>query len=150
MRLTCAITVVLAVNPITGTSLSGRAAAQEGGRSVPVLVAWQGQVKLERRKDAPQSGYIADQEAWQALWTSWRGVEPAPWINFDEAIILVAANRDPNRIGVTATLDDAGDLRVVHRSTLIAFINPTEFAYQFALIRREGIKTIGGKPIASP
>lgn len=70
-----------------------------------------------------------------------------PEVDFDKHLILIAVNGDPNRISIHPGLDGKGDLKVNYSSTLIGFLDPITCAYQFALIRREGIKTIGGKAI---
>jgi hypothetical protein len=91
--------------------------------------------------------YVADDRTWEKLWKAWRGSEEVPYVDFKEAIILVAVNGDPNSISAQPAIDDKGELTVSFNATLIAFVNFDTCAYQFALIRRAGIKTIGGKPI---
>jgi hypothetical protein len=116
-------------------------------KSVPVLVSWNGSIKLEQRKKGPAAGYIADQTAWKDLWSDWRPTEEVPNINFSEVIVVVAVNRDPNKISAHALLDPQGDLTVSHLSTLIGYTKFDSCTYQFVLIRRDGIKTVNGKPI---
>ncbi len=71
-----------------------------------------------------------------------------PEVDFDKELILVVVNDDPNKIWLAAALDNKGDLKVLSERTLLGFVNATTCAYQFALIKREGIKTIGGKAIS--
>jgi hypothetical protein len=120
--------------------------ADEAGE-VKLLQTWRGEVKLELRKQAPDAGFIADAESWDKLWKAYRVTEKVPKVDFKEHLILVAVNRDPNRIGARAKLSEKGDLSVVHLGTLIGFEDPQTCAYQFAKISRKGIKSIEGKPL---
>jgi hypothetical protein len=122
-------------------------AAAAEPKEVKLEKTWSGEVAIELKKEAPASGFLADKEAFAKLWKAYRGKEDLPEIDFSKELVLVAVNNDPNKISIVAKLDDKGDLKVVHASTLIGFINPKTCAYQFALIKREGIRTIGGKPI---
>jgi hypothetical protein len=147
MRLTCSAAVVLAMSCIMLTQPPGFSQPKEKTRSTPVVVSWQGLVKLELSKDAPKDGYVAEGKTWEKLWKAWRGTEQVPSVNFKDAVILVALNRNPNSISILPTIDEKGDLKMTIESTAVGFINPTEGAYQFALITREGIKTIRGNEI---
>jgi hypothetical protein len=121
-------------------------AAHAESKPVKVQKSWSGEVKLDLRKEAPNEGYVADKEAWAKLWKAYRGGD-APEVDFDKELVLVAVNDDPNTIDVLPALDDKGDLTVVLESALVGYLNPTTCAYRFALIRREGVKTIGGEPV---
>ncbi|APZ92027.1 hypothetical protein [Fuerstiella marisgermanici] len=147
MRLPWPASVVLAMTfaVLTGPPAYWHPLAKT--KSVPVVVSWQGEVRMELRKEAPKRGYVTDGKTWERLWKAWRATEKAPSVNFKEAIVLVAANDDLNQISVIPAIDDKSDLKLIYESTLIGFLNPTEFAYQFALIKREGVKTIKGKAI---
>ena len=147
MRLTFCAPIVIATCFIVLSHLPGQSLTNDEGKKVSTLVSWGGKAKLETRKQAPEAGYVADEETWKELWNAWRGTEKAPWVNFRETVVVIAANHDPNGMGVECTVDDNGDLKVRRSSTLIAFPKPTEFSYMFALIRRAGIKTIDGEKI---
>jgi hypothetical protein len=82
---------------------------------VPWLVSWGGKVKVELRKGAPKTGYVADSKTWKKLWNAWRAKEQAPHVNFKEAIILVGVSEKPNQIMTTGELDDKGDLLLRRR-----------------------------------
>lgn len=112
-----------------------------------VMVTWSGTYKLEQKQAAPPLGYVADAIAWKGVWTAWRGTEPVPEVNFNNAIVVVAVSKDPNKIGAGVMLNANGDLSFAHRQTLMAFENPTTGTYQFAVIPKEGIKTINGQAI---
>ena len=47
-------------------------------------------------------------------------------------------------------LSDPEDVKVTVASTLIFYANPTTCTYQFAVVKREGIKTVGGKAVVKP
>jgi hypothetical protein len=122
--------------------------ADEKPKPIKVEKTWEGEVKIELRKEAPETGYLADEGAWAKLWKAYRGEEKMPEVDFDKELILVAVNTDPNRISISPEVDAKGDLKVTSTRTLIAFIDPKTCAYQFALTKREGIKTISGKAIS--
>jgi len=149
MQMTWSATVMIAVSCITSCHDNGPgySDALEKSKSLPVVVSWRGKIKLELRNEAPKGGYIADGKTWEKLWKAWRGTEEVPSVNFQEAIVLVGVNNNPNWINVLAEIDDNGALQLTYASTLMGFINPQEGAYEFALIRRDGIKTIAGKEI---
>jgi hypothetical protein len=149
MKITWSATVMTAVSCIIlcHDNGPGYSDALKKTKRVPVVVSWQGRVKLGLLKEAPKPGYIADGKTWAKLWKAWRGTEEVPSVNFQEAIVLVGVNNNPNWINVLAEIDDNGALQLTYASTLMGFINPQEGAYEFALIRRDGIKTIAGKEI---
>jgi hypothetical protein len=121
--------------------------AEKKTKAVPVVVAWRGKVKVELRKEAPKTGYVADSKSWEKLWKAWRGKEEVPHVNFKEAIILVGVNTDLNRITIHPEIDDKGDLRVGGVRTFAFYFDPKECNYHIVLIMRRGIKTIEGKEI---
>jgi hypothetical protein len=127
-------------------ALGSALGADEAGE-VKLLQTWRGEVKLELRKQAPDSGFIADAESWEKLWKAYRVAEKVPEVDFQEHLILVGVNSDPNQIGAVAKLSEKGDLSVVYLGTLIGFEDPQTCAYQFAKISRKGIKSIKGKPL---
>ena len=130
-------------------SPSPRAAgADEKPKPKPVKLekTWNGIVPIGLRGNG-RPGYIADKTSWEDLWKRFRGGEAVPAVDFDTELVLVAVNSDPNGIGIGASLDDKGDLMLTSVTTLKAFINPTTCAYQLAVVKRDGIKTIGGNPI---
>lgn len=113
-----------------------------------VMVTWSGSFKLDQRQTVPPLGYVADAIAWKAVWTAWRGAEPVPEVNFNNAIVQVAVSKDPNKVRAGAVLDAAGNLTFTNAQTLMAFEKDvTTGTYQFAVIPKEGIKTINGQPI---
>jgi len=124
-----------------------RVKAEGGQKPVQLERTWDGEVKIELKSDAPADGCLVSQEKWNKLWKAYRGNEETPNVDFANELVLVAVNKDPNRISIQATLDANGDLSVTYRTTLMAVMNPTTCRYQFAVIKREGIKTINGKPI---
>lgn len=102
---------------------------------------------MSARDDAPKTGVIAEFKEWEKLWKSWRGSESVPYVEFREAIVIVAVNSDPNRIGVEASVTKEGALMVAKRSEMLGFESPTTCGYQLALISRHGVKTVKGQAI---
>jgi hypothetical protein len=123
------------------------ARADEKPAPVKLVQTWSGEVKLAARADAPKDGFITEKDAFAKFWKAFRGDEKLPDVDFTKELVLVAVGMDPNKLGIGASLDAKGDLKVLVRSTLIAFDNPTTVAYQFATVPRTGIKSINGKDV---
>lgn len=146
MRLIQTVAIILM---ISGCSRSGSDTPPEAKpKPVKVEKTWQGEVKLDLWKEAPQKGYVADKDAWAKLWKAYRGEEKMPEVDFDKELILVAVNSDPNGISIRPEVDDNRDLKVTTASTTRYFKDPKTCRYEFALIKRESIKTIAGKVIS--
>lgn len=123
------------------------ARADEKPTPVKLVQTWSGEVKLDVAKDAPKDGFVTEKEAFAKFWKAFRGDEKLPDVDFTKELVLVAVGKDPNKLGIGATLDAKGDLKVLVRSTLVAFQNPTTAAYQFGTVPRTGIKSINGKEV---
>ena len=118
-------------------------------KPIPVIVAWGGEVESALTAKAPRTVLTAAE--WKKLWTAWKNTEPVPYVNFDEAIVLVALGDDVNSASSMPTLDLKGDLQNYIAMSALAR-NPdaprrTVRHYQFALISKTGIKSISGVPI---
>jgi uncharacterized protein (TIGR03067 family) len=126
-----------------------RIPARAGAAPKPVQLqrTWHGEVALDVSKGAPRHDFVTDKEAWAKLWQAYRPKEQVPEVDFNTELVLVAVNNDPNGITIDATLGKEGNLEVDRISTLIQFNNPTTCRYEFALIKRAGVKTIDGVPI---
>ena len=121
--------------------------ARENGASVPQLVSWSGEINLRLRAKAPKHGFIDSRAQLKELWSAWRPGEEVPRVNFFQAVVLVAANSDPNSIGMEASLGPDGNLTINHISTLVGHENPTTFKYLISVISRIDVKTIRGQPL---
>jgi hypothetical protein len=91
--------------------------ADEAMRTVKLEKTWEGEVSIELRGEAPEKGYIADEDAWARRWKTYRGDEKLPWVDFKTNLILVAVSKDLNRIWIKARVDNEGDLEIWHGST---------------------------------
>ncbi|WP_310426323.1 hypothetical protein [Chamaesiphon sp. VAR_48_metabat_135_sub] len=111
--------------------------------------SWSGVVKIELRKEAPRKGYVTNNVEWSKLWTTYRGSEALPNVDFDREIVLVYVHRDPNAVGLSLSLSAAGNLTIETTMTLMGYNNPTKCSYKFVLIDRAGIKAIKGLPISN-
>lgn len=123
------------------------ASPQQSPERVEIVKTWEGQVRMELRKEAPRCGFITNQGAWAKLWRAYRGSEPLPDIDLDTYLILVAVNNDPNRISMNFRVDPGGNLQVARQTTLRYYENPETGAYQFVLIKQDGIRTVDGQPV---
>ena len=121
--------------------------ADEKPKPIKFEKTWNGQIPIALGKEAPRTGFIADKVSWENLWKAYRSAEKVPAIDFDKELVLVAVNSDPNGIGIDAKLDDKGDLKLSYITTLILYTNPTTCAYQFAVVKRDGIKSVNGNGI---
>jgi hypothetical protein len=131
---------------LTLPAFVGLSRADEKPKPVKMEKTWGGLVKIELRKEAPS--YIANKKAWAKFWKVYRGGEKLPAVDFEKELVVVVVHNDPNGISILLEVDAKGDLTVDYLSTEIEFINPTTCAYQIALIKRGGIKTILGIPIS--
>jgi hypothetical protein len=127
--------------------LVGPAVAADG--PVTPTNGWSGKFPddkdLPLMKLAPESGYITDAKAFEKLWKSWRPKDELPKVDFDKEIVFVGTTGcAANRISMSFGLKD-GDLTSRSISTLIG---GPGFAYSIAVVPREGVKRINGKPIA--
>ena len=101
---------------------------------------WTGSVADEAlMRDAPH--FIATAPALQQLWKSWGIAGDVPKVDFTRELVVLGVTRG-SRIGVSATLDEKGDLRVVAIST--KDLRPG-FRYVLAAVSREGVKSVNGK-----
>jgi hypothetical protein len=96
-------------------------------------------------KEAPASGYIADEKSWAKLWKAWRGNEELPEVDFDKQLVLIGiAKCARNGMNLRYKLDDKGNLEVSVFQTEIA---GPGFNYQIVVVDRTGVKTINGAEI---
>lgn len=116
--------------------------------SVKIEQSWHGQIDLKLRSLIPDRSYISNQADWAKLWQAYRGGEPLPQIDFDREIAIVYAINDPNAMSLNLSLTPAGDLQISTASTLVGYNGHTTCSYEFARIKRDGIKTIKGKPLS--
>jgi len=146
-HLTLSIVMLVVISP----NLSfGRSLGQSGGKLIKVEKAWEGEIKLELRQQAPPNGFITNEKAWAKLWGAYRGNDELPKIDFDKQMILVGVGKDPNSIGYDPdrlTLNEEGDLKVVYGGTDMLYPNPKTCRYIFLLISREGVKAINGNAV---
>jgi hypothetical protein len=101
---------------------------------------------------APADRHIVDEKEWAKLWTAWRpdrARTPPPMLNFNERLVIVVTSRD-KITSVRAYLGDKGEL-TVQKVTSGMDADRREsgkgFYYRLAVIKREGVKTINGRPL---
>ncbi|TWT39624.1 hypothetical protein [Blastopirellula retiformator] len=94
---------------------------------------------------APKSGFVADSDAWEKLWTAWRPNEELPKLDFDRQIVLVGVVDGPNRVMMRPTLQ-ADDIRFIAAGTRMA---GPGFAYRLVVVDKGDAKKVNGKAISS-
>jgi hypothetical protein len=117
----------------------------KASRKVPILVSWSGECAIALREKAPRFEFIKSAEKLKGLWSAWRPKEAVPQVNFDQAILLVAANGDPNSMSIEGLLNADGDVRFGIIQTAVGYTGATTFRYHIALISRDGVKSIHGQ-----
>jgi hypothetical protein len=142
-----ALSVVLACLA-TFPKAIGQDGKPQAPRPIPVIVAWAGEVEVESARKAKVPPAVLTEAEWKKLWTACKNTESAPYVNFDEAIVLVAFGDGVNGLAFKPGLDLKGDLRPNITTTLLASDpDAPRIRYQFALISKNGIKSISGVPI---
>ena len=119
------------------------------GMWVPVpLGRWSGTVKDEKlQRLAPREGYVADADAWAALWKAWRGDEPLPAVDFAAEIVVVSWVS-----GLKADWDDVfyavtPDGGLVNTTTIAGRPPFRGFGYLLMRVKREGIRRVFGRAV---
>jgi hypothetical protein len=100
---------------------------------------------LPKMKALGNSGVIADEKEFAKLWKEWKGDAPLPKIDFKKQFAIGATTLcAANSVSGSFALSPEGDLKSQFRSTLIG---GPGFAWVIYVIDREGVKTVGGKPL---
>ena len=116
-------------------------------QKVPIERSWSGKILIAKSDQLTAGrGLITSKEEWAKIWRAVRRRESLPTVDFEKELVLVSVGSDPNKIIIVPTLDKKGDLQVSVMKTLLHHKNPTTCFYRFAVIKREGIKTIHGEP----
>jgi hypothetical protein len=97
----------------------------------------------EFAKMAPKDGVIATRKGLEKLWKAWNIKDEMPDVDFTKQLVLVGTTVG-SRLNVSAMLKDDGDLQVLAIAT--RDLRPG-FRYQILVIKSEGVKTVGGKPL---
>src|SRR5688572_26310846 len=85
------------------------------GKPVKPTRTWAGTIGDNEalQKQSPAAGYIAGPAAWEKLWKAWRPGQELPQVDFSRELVLVATAGGPNRVAISPSLDDKGDLKVL-------------------------------------
>jgi hypothetical protein len=119
-------------------------------KSVKPVKEWDGKFAAREdeplEREAPESGYIANEKAWAKLWKAWRSEEELPKVNFEKQLALVVTvGCAHDQIQPSFVLDGKRNLK--NDSCWTAMDGPG-FAYRILVVERAGIKTYNGKAIA--
>jgi hypothetical protein len=91
----------------------------------------------------PENGVITSQEQWEALAKKW-GIKEPPRVDFRSQVLVVGATR-----GSTLSMNPVvkgGDLSL---NVANATDNAPGFRWRVQTVSRDGLKTVGGKPLTS-
>jgi hypothetical protein len=127
----------------------GIAAGQgEGSKQLKAEKSWTGRLVGKEKEPlqmlAPAKGYISGPQTFEKLWKAWRTEEKVPDIDFGKKLVLVGTAGGPNMVNLSAVLSAKGDLMINAMSTLVG---GPGFGYGLAVVDREGIKSVKGKPL---
>lgn len=93
----------------------------------------------------PASGAITDAETWEKLWTVIRPNERLPEVDFTQELILIGTAQGPNRVALTATRDDQGNVDLLAISTKVA---GPGYGYSMIKVSCEGIRSVQGEALS--
>lgn len=118
--------------------------ARAESKPVKPTKTWSGSVEdVALQKLAPAGEYLTRAEDFEKLAKAWKIAEKLPAVDFTKELVLVATTSG-SRLNLSANLDDQGDLKILGIAT--RDFGPG-FRYVVQVIPRDGIKTVGGKPL---
>jgi len=125
---------------------SGALSDDKPEKPVPALQKWSGIIRDDEtlKRQAPTTAHVSDAATFEKLWKAWRPKEALPKVDFSTELVLVVTAAGPNRVALSATLDEKGNLKVRSRATLVG---GPGFGYALATVKRAGIKSINGNPL---
>ena len=128
-------------------SLATQVPADAAPREYKPERVWAGTLRDEPlRQAAPGGGVIVDEATFAGVWQAWRPGERQPEVDFDARFVAVGTIAGPNRMFVTASMR-GGDVRVTFGGTKIG---GPGFGYAMALLPREGVERVNGRPLPEP
>lgn len=95
-------------------------------------------------KDAPKTGFLTTQEAFEKLWDAWGLDGKAPKVDFKKQLIFVQLAIGPNIPATGYSLDKKGNLTASSTQTGLGGFG---FGYGIDVLDRTGIKSYQGKPL---
>ena len=97
---------------------------------------------LNLAKQAPQTGVIVTAKGWEQLAEAWRVKNPAK-VDFKKEFLVVATSQ-AGKMTLNTRLHDRGDLR-----TEVVDNGDTQGGFRYAIrsFKRDGVKTVNGKPL---
>lgn len=112
-----------------------------GRKDVALGKTWSGSIENE---NAAKPECLVSAKALEAIWKEWKlGGEP-PKVDFAKDIVVAVYSSGSLLKLSNARLDDAGNLEVLGLGTLD--LHPG-FRYVMAVVKKDGIKTVNGKPL---
>jgi len=114
-----------------------------GGREIKPLKQWSGRLERSLWRNHPAKNVLTSQAELDKLWAAWRLPQDKPAVDFQTQLLLVATCTC-SIISVSSRLDDAGNLTL---GVTITKDLAEDAAYIIALLPRQGIRTVEGKPL---
>ena len=106
---------------------------------------WTGQVQdATLEKLWPNASPITNKDDFAKVWKSWTGKEDVPAVDFSKELVLVSTQKKGQIAGLILSDQRGGNFV----STGSIEVKPVKgFTYALTVFKREGIKTINGKPL---
>jgi hypothetical protein len=143
LRRILGLMILLAVAGLLAPAAASAEKKAERKQLTPIK-EWKGSVADEAlAREAPANGVIADAKTLEKLWKAWKVSDNPPAVDFKNELVLVSTTRG-SRLSLAANVDEKGDLMVLGIAT--DDLRPG-FRYVLITVKREGIKTVGGKPL---
>ena len=115
-----------------------------GQETVTPVREWSGSVDdLSLSKAAPE--FILSAKEFENLWLAWNLPGSPPEVDFSTALVAVQTTQG-SKLRLSAILDGRGDLTVLGLAT--RDLHPG-FRYVFAVLSRNGVKSINGKELST-
>lgn len=126
---------------IAGLAIGFIGLASAQAATVEPLKAWSGRVPLTERP--PLQTSIAKASDWTRIWKDCRVQGPAPKVDFQKTLGLVAVRRGSLVKFMSLNLED-GNLKT---NVVVTPDMPDYMACTIVLIRRTGIRKVNGNPV---
>lgn len=113
---------------------------------VPQLVSWKGSVDDEDLLGENPPVVVTSAEEWTKIWKAWKLPGEVPEVDFQRALVLIQTSRG-GRLNMLVRKDAKHDVSIGGFAT--RDLRPG-FRYAIGVVLRDGLATIGGKPIPAP
>jgi hypothetical protein len=126
---------------MAGIIIGGGALASAQAITVEPVKSWSGRVPLDERP--PLQSSIAKDSDWARIWKQCRVQGPAPKVDFQKSLGLVAVRRGSIVKFMSMSVED-GNLKT---NVVVTPDMPDYMSCAIVLINRTGIKKVNGNPV---